>query len=154
MSVTQPVVEVPQWTLGERFRKARRIRKIEIKEMAELLGVSRVAISQWETDTARPRDLVGVAQQWADITQVPVSWLLGLGEQQPERPGPKPKSSIRHGAPPTYGSSVQDLVLCPPGLWVPGRSVRPYTPERGGPSPDTSTPTFPQNLARSALFAA
>lgn len=73
-------VEVPGWSFGDRLRKARTYRRIEIREMAALLGVSRVAISQWETDTARPRDLVTVARRWAEITQVPVEWLLGLGD--------------------------------------------------------------------------
>lgn len=46
--------------------------------MAALIGISASAIAQWETDRNRPRGLVDVAERWADITGVDVSWLLGL----------------------------------------------------------------------------
>lgn len=70
---------VPEWTLGDRLRKAREYAQIDRDEMAQRLHVTPGAISHWEGDRRRPADLLDVLHKWANETRVPVQWLLGLG---------------------------------------------------------------------------
>ncbi len=74
MSITAR--EVPEWTLGDRLRKAREHRHLQQAEMAELLGVAQTALSKWEADQRRPRDLLDIVEKWARVTGVPREWLM------------------------------------------------------------------------------
>lgn len=86
------VPEFPEWTYGDRLRKARESAGIDTQQMAQKMGVAPNVISQWERGRRHPRsaELIGVTQRWGDITNVPVEWLLGLAVKSfcfyPERP--------------------------------------------------------------------
>lgn len=78
MAMQAAELEVPTWTLGDRLRKAREHAGIKREAMAAVFGVTPGAISHWENDRQRPRDLLAVANGWAVETGVPVQWLLGV----------------------------------------------------------------------------
>lgn len=82
-AVKETVEHVPEWTLGDRLRKARMDAGLEQDEMTALLiagqiKATRASVSSWERDTARPRDLMRVVNKWSDITKVPAWWLFGI----------------------------------------------------------------------------
>lgn len=70
--------QIPEWTLGERFRKARRHKGLKQQEVADRLGVKVERYSNWEADINRPRDIVAVCTQLEEITDFPADWLAGL----------------------------------------------------------------------------
>lgn len=80
MALSDTQVQVPEWSLGDRLRKARVSASIEREQMAEILGVTPGAVSHWEGDRSRPRDLIDIVNRWAQATSVPVQWLLGLSK--------------------------------------------------------------------------
>lgn len=69
---------LPKWTLGDRLRKAREHAGVSRDQMAVRLGVTPGAISHWERDRQRPKDLVDTVERWSTETGVPAAWLLGL----------------------------------------------------------------------------
>ena len=71
---------IPEWTFGDRLRKARREAGLSQQEVAERIGVPLGRYSGWETGEFSPRsaDLVDVAKKVSAITDVPTEWLLGL----------------------------------------------------------------------------
>jgi transcriptional regulator with XRE-family HTH domain len=71
---------IPTWTRGERMAKARTAAGLDQVEMGERFGVSDSTISSWETEKHQPRDMMGVLKKWAQITDVPLGWLLDLPE--------------------------------------------------------------------------
>lgn len=70
-------------TLGERIRGARDAKKLSQQQLGDAVGVSRAAVSQWEsseTKGLRPENLVAVA----DVLGVSIKWLVtGKGPKQP-----------------------------------------------------------------------
>jgi transcriptional regulator with XRE-family HTH domain len=66
---------VPQWTLGDRLRKAREHAGLKQTEMAEEIGIGRSSIINYESDKAKPPRPVLVA--WALRCAVPYEWLAG-----------------------------------------------------------------------------
>lgn len=83
---------LPEWSLGDRLRKARQSAGISRPQMRERLlaeGVSAAisTLSAWETDAARPghgKDMLKVIAAWSAITTVPATWILGLaGDASP-----------------------------------------------------------------------
>lgn len=72
---TQTASNIPQWSLGDRLRKAREDAGIKQDEMARRLAKSRGAVSGWESDLHRP-DVLAI-RAWAHESGVPVWWLLG-----------------------------------------------------------------------------
>jgi transcriptional regulator with XRE-family HTH domain len=71
--------DVPEWTLGDRLRKAREVAGIRQDEIAERLGVSPATISNWETGTRHARGgEINMVGRWARETRVSEAWLLGL----------------------------------------------------------------------------
>lgn len=67
---------VPEWTFGERVKKARKVADIHsAEELAERLDMSRNGVGGWETDTSLPtfRKLCALARE----TGVSVRWLAG-----------------------------------------------------------------------------
>lgn len=77
--------QVPQWTVGDRLRKARELLDIDQGPFAALIGVSRGTVSNYERGlTERYKPIVMNA--WAAHTGVPVEW-LEHGEQ-PAGPTP------------------------------------------------------------------
>jgi transcriptional regulator with XRE-family HTH domain len=66
---------VPEWTVGDRLRKARELRELEQGPFAALIGVSRGTVSNYERGaTERYKPIVMNA--WAAHTGVSVDWLL------------------------------------------------------------------------------
>lgn len=68
------VTQIPQWTLGDRIRKAREAAGLEQTDLADALYMSRAAVSAWENGHTKPntRKLVVIA----DVCGVPASWLV------------------------------------------------------------------------------
>ena len=82
---------VPRWTLGDRLRKVRRDGGYSSREFADLLGINVSSLAHYETDRARPRDLMDLVQRVQQVTGVPAGWLLGLesdGQDPDARPAP------------------------------------------------------------------
>ena len=71
--------QVPEWTLGDRLRKAREKAGLKQDEMAEIFGVSPATISNWENGQRMPRTgELALAKEWAFQTSVPFDWLIGV----------------------------------------------------------------------------
>lgn len=72
--------EVPEWTLGERLRKARRHAKLTQEQMAEAIGVGAKRYANWEADGAAPvnKDLFDVCKRVELATGFPAEWLAGF----------------------------------------------------------------------------
>lgn len=68
---------VPEWTLGERLRKAREEAGLDRDEMAARMQVSERTLRNWERDANLPRYSLLIAKEWAEITQVDLAWLRG-----------------------------------------------------------------------------
>lgn len=75
---------VPEWTLGDRLRKAREAAGLSQTELADLAGISRRSISKYESDDARPKRPQLIA--WAMATGVPLSWLQDGDAPHPTTP--------------------------------------------------------------------
>lgn len=92
---------IPQWTVGDRLRKARETAGIFVEEMATKVGRSRNSVTKYER--ARTVD-VNIVRSYADLTDTPMEWLLtGHG---PDEGGPFPdgvtlrqRRGIRRGNP-------------------------------------------------------
>jgi DNA-binding transcriptional regulator YiaG len=70
---------VPEWTLGDRLRKAREHAGLKQDEMAAIIEVSPATISNWETGARHPRGgELRMIHQWSEVTRVPETWLLGV----------------------------------------------------------------------------
>lgn len=74
---------IPWWTLGDRIRKSRLTVGMDQREFAEALGLPAGSLAAWETDRAKPRDLVAVAKRIELLTRIPAAWVLGLDVAQP-----------------------------------------------------------------------
>jgi transcriptional regulator with XRE-family HTH domain len=87
MTINVTTGQVPSWTPGDRFRKAREIRGLTQAQLAEMLGVSQrtVARAEESTESHLPKRPVMVA--WALGTAVPLSW-LETGADGGATPGP------------------------------------------------------------------
>lgn len=66
---------VPEWTLGDRLRKAREVAGLSQQQLATELGVARRTISAYEVGERTPRAVV--VRAWAIRCSVPENWLLG-----------------------------------------------------------------------------
>lgn len=74
MSTQSTEWQIPEWSRGDRFRKAREARDISQGELAEAMGVARRTVGSYERDEVEPRKIV--VNAWALATGVPVEWLL------------------------------------------------------------------------------
>jgi transcriptional regulator with XRE-family HTH domain len=64
----------PEWTLGDRLRKARRLGGFrDQRSFAAVLGISHGSIANYEDDRTRPNRLV--IREWARITGVDEEWI-------------------------------------------------------------------------------
>ena len=80
---TQPVWHIPEWTLGDRLRKAREDAGMSQAELALAVGVSRNTIGNAEVGATVP--LTVTLRAWAEATKVPADWLL-YGQVSPTPP--------------------------------------------------------------------
>lgn len=89
---TDPVY--PDWSFGDRIRKARIITGLTQGEFADEIGVKEGSLAAWETDRALPRDIVAIAKRVEMITRIPAGWVLGIEVAgPPDSPHDKPLSS-------------------------------------------------------------
>jgi transcriptional regulator with XRE-family HTH domain len=86
------VTHIPEWTMGDRLRKAREDAGYSQTEMADALGVSRSTISNAELGIRTPLRIT--LRAWAAETGVPVEWLETGVVQMPE-PSPRRGQSRR-----------------------------------------------------------
>lgn len=75
---------IPEWTLGDRLRKAREAAGLEQQELAQRIGVARTTISNAEKGKVNPRRIV--INAWSLATSVPVEWLETGQAPQPDGP--------------------------------------------------------------------
>lgn len=76
---------IPQWTVGDRLRKAREVAGIGVEEMAIKVGRTRNSVTKYER--SRTVD-VNMVRSYAALTDTPMEWLLtGTG---PENDGGVP----------------------------------------------------------------
>lgn len=73
MSIDRSWNGVPQWTLGDRLRKARTRTGMTVAEFAETIGVSSRTINSAENDERAVRKITMNA--WSLATGVPIEWL-------------------------------------------------------------------------------
>lgn len=93
---------IPEWTLGDRLRKARERTGLNQENFAKALGVGgRSTVANWETDHTKPRPLV--VREWSRLTDVPEWWLWG-----PDAPADLVLPSGRASGW-TYGADIIDL---------------------------------------------
>ena len=74
----QPIQTVPEWTLGDRLRKARRLTGMTQRDFCAAIDADPKSYAQWEADHNRPRQLVEVCQAVELVTGVSAAWLIGL----------------------------------------------------------------------------
>lgn len=70
-----PIGSVPQWTLGDRLRKARTWVGLSTEDLAAELDVTARTVTNYETGQTRPRR--PTLALWALKTGVPFEWLDG-----------------------------------------------------------------------------
>lgn len=135
--------------LGIRIREHRKARGMTMVEVAQAIGVSQPAISQWESGIAPPgrESLVELAKLW----HVPIGTLMGDPDLKPSKKG-GPSALPATGIMPTdvpvqgiavggaggdfrFNGEIVDYVRRPPGiahmrniyaLWVAGDSMSPW----------------------------
>lgn len=93
---TQKSERIPEWTPGDRLRKARTSIGKTTRDFADLIGVSQKTVTDYENDRpAKPRKIV--LNAWALATGVPVSWLeRGVADQGDHDPhGPDGGETVR-----------------------------------------------------------
>ena len=80
-------------TMGQRIAEQRKKLGLSQEALGEKLGVSRQAISKWESDGAVPEidKLIGLSK----LFSVSVGWLLGVEENTPPRPDELTESQIK-----------------------------------------------------------
>jgi transcriptional regulator with XRE-family HTH domain len=64
---------VPEFSMGDRLRKAREHAGLEQVDLAKTLGIHRQTISRYERNAAMP--IASVIVVWALVTQVDLLWL-------------------------------------------------------------------------------
>src|SRR5258706_7656139 len=72
---------VPQWTLGDRLRKARESAGLKQAELARKIGISRASIVNYEAGRYLPSRPVLLS--WALCCGVDLGWLTGGGQPDP-----------------------------------------------------------------------
>lgn len=65
---------VPEWTLGDRLRKARSLTGMTVAQFAAASLISAKSINNYEADKYPPKLLA--LKRWAEVTGVSEAWLL------------------------------------------------------------------------------
>ena len=76
---------VPEWTLGDRLRKVRRMGGLSQTEFAVELGTNQKTYASWEADNSAPRhqQLIAIAKRIELISGISASWVLGVESPPP-----------------------------------------------------------------------
>jgi transcriptional regulator with XRE-family HTH domain len=77
-SAAHDAIPIPEWTLGDRLRKARRQVHLSQAEFADRLGENQKTYAAWELDTSFPRNVLTVAKRVEAMTGIPAGWVLGV----------------------------------------------------------------------------
>lgn len=67
---------VPEWSFGDRLRKARLVANLQQEDIAVAFRVSKVSVSKWELGKTQPQDVFATAEQYEKLTGVDKTWLL------------------------------------------------------------------------------
>lgn len=95
---TQKHEAIPQWTLGDRLRKARSLTGLNTRDFAAKIGVSHGTVTNAETDARGVREIT--IKQWALVTGVSETWLrTGEGGAGSSPPPITPSGGPRGGIP-------------------------------------------------------
>lgn len=94
----------PSWSFGDRLRKARSEVGMNQEEFAEAIGVKEGSLAAWETDRARPRDIVEIAKSVEKVARIPAAWILGVDESPPSPPQGPPSPQRTRKKNPRTGS--------------------------------------------------
>lgn len=88
---------IPEWTLGDRLRKARRSVRMTTAEFAGAIEENPKTYGSWETDNSAPRhrDLLTMARRIEMLTRIPAAWIIGLDAQAAERNDLRSSAGIR-----------------------------------------------------------
>lgn len=72
-TAAHPTGQVPQWTLTDRLRKSREYAHLSQQQLADAIGISRNSVSNYESGTTSPRQIV--LNAWAMATGSSLVWL-------------------------------------------------------------------------------
>ncbi len=84
-----PSPAIPPETTADRLRRARRYAGLEQTDLADLTGISRATISNYERGETAP--LKPYLKLWADACGVDLDWLSGTGPTRRGRNGRLPR---------------------------------------------------------------
>lgn len=73
MATEQGTVKIPQWTVGDRLRKAREAAGLGVEELATMLGRNRNSITRYER--SHSVDML-VVRAYSAFTATSMTWLL------------------------------------------------------------------------------
>lgn len=66
---------MPEFTTGDRLRKAREVTKLDRIHFAQAMGIHRESVARYESDKSTPS--LPVLMMWATVTGVAIAWLTG-----------------------------------------------------------------------------
>jgi transcriptional regulator with XRE-family HTH domain len=75
-------------------------RRLDQRQIAELVGLPRGSWASWENGTSEPRHAVRVVEQISRVTGVNAAWLLGLDRFDPN-PAPNIPVGVSNSSPST-----------------------------------------------------
>lgn len=85
---------VPEWTLGDRLRKARATTGLNTADFAKLIGMSQKSVNNAEGDKHEVRRIV--LNAWVAATGVSPQWLEhGIGSPRPGPPAIDNRDDLR-----------------------------------------------------------
>lgn len=97
-------VNIPQWTVGDRLRKARETAGIGVEEIAARLGRNRNSVTRYERSRTVDINLV---RSYSALTGTPLEWLLtGHGPDDPDS-----REVSTHVTQRYFGDNRRDLML-------------------------------------------
>ena len=64
MTIAMGTGRIPEWSLGDRVRKAREWAELDQVQLAEATGISRTTISNYERDATAASRATGVDIRW------------------------------------------------------------------------------------------
>ena len=88
---------IPEWTQGDRLRKARQLTGLTAREFADEIGVASKTVNDAENDRRSVRRIT--LNAWALCTGVPRIW-LETGQAPAGKPGPDSHDVRHHGLEP------------------------------------------------------